>query len=113
MKINLKCAEASWRTVSKIFLIMKLTIIILIIGLAQVSAKSYGQLITLHEKNVSVEKVLLLIENQSGYHFIYDDNLDILKTKTLKPKNKPLAMYLINASMVYRLATKYSKKQLL
>ena len=83
MKINLKCAEASWRTVSKIFLIMKLTIIILIIGLAQVSAKSYGQLITLHEKNVSVEKVLLLIENQSGYHFIYDDNLDILKTKTL------------------------------
>jgi len=83
MKIKLKCAEASWRTMSKIFLIMKLTIIILIAGLAQVSAKSYAQLITLHEKNVSIEKVLLLIENQSGYHFIYDDKLDILKTKTL------------------------------
>ncbi|MFA6086279.1 TonB-dependent receptor [Mucilaginibacter sp.] len=62
---------------------MKLTIILLFIGLAQVSAKSYAQLITLHEKNVSIEKVLLLIESQSGYHFIYDDKLDILKTQTL------------------------------
>ena len=83
MKIKLKCAEASWRTMSKIFLIMKLIIVILIIALTQVNAKSYGQ-ITLHEKNVSVEKVLLLIENQSEYHFIYDDKLHtILKTKTL------------------------------
>ena len=83
MKINLKCAEASWRTMSKIFLMMKLTIVLLIAGLAQVSAKSYAQLITLHEKNVSIEKVLLLIEKQSGYHFIYDDNLDVLRSRTL------------------------------
>ncbi|WP_176851907.1 TonB-dependent receptor [Mucilaginibacter sp. OK268] len=62
---------------------MKLTIVLLIAGLAQVSAKSYAQLITLHEKNVSIEKVLLLIEKQSGYHFIYDDNLDVLRSRTL------------------------------
>lgn len=62
---------------------MKLTIIMLIMGLTQVCAKTYAQLITLHEKNVSIEKVLLLIESQSGYHFIYDDKLDLLKTKTL------------------------------
>jgi TonB-linked SusC/RagA family outer membrane protein len=62
---------------------MKLTIALLIVGLVQVSAKSNAQLITLQEKNISVEKVLLLIEKQSGYHFIYDDNLDILKSRTL------------------------------
>jgi hypothetical protein len=83
MKINLKCAEASWRTMHQIFLIMKLTIVILTIAFAQVSAKSFGQLITLHEKNVSVDKVLSLIETQTGYHFVYYDNLDVLKSKTL------------------------------
>jgi len=62
---------------------MKLTIMLLIVGLAQAGAKSYAQLITLHEKNVSIEKVLLLIEKQSGYHFIYNDNLGILKSTTL------------------------------
>lgn len=83
MKINLKCADASWRTMSKIFKIMKVTIVILIIAFAQVRAKSFGQLITLHEKNVSVDKVLSLIETQTGYHFVYYDNFDVLKAKTL------------------------------
>ncbi|HEY5326490.1 MAG TPA: carboxypeptidase-like regulatory domain-containing protein, partial [Mucilaginibacter sp.] len=82
MKIKLNHASV-WRSVSKFLLVMKLIIIMLIITLTQVSAKSYSQLITLHEKNVSIEKVLLLIENQSGYHFIYDDKLDVLKTKIL------------------------------
>jgi TonB-linked SusC/RagA family outer membrane protein len=68
---------------SKIFQIMKLTIVILIIAFAQVSAKSFGQLITLHEKNVSVDKVLSLIETQTGYHFVYYDNFEVLKSKTL------------------------------
>lgn len=62
---------------------MKLTLVLMMVALTQVNAKSYGQLITLHEKNVSIEKVLLLIEKQSGYHFIYDDKLDILKTRIL------------------------------
>lgn len=84
MKFKLKCAQASRRTLSKFLLIMKLSIIILVVSLVQVSAKSYGQLINLHEKNMSVHKVLDIIESQSGYHFIYDDNLDALfKEKTV------------------------------
>ena len=84
MKIKLKCAEAFWRTLSKFFLIMKLTIILLIIGLTQVSARTYGQLITLHEKNTSIQSVFNTIEDKTGYHFIYDDKLDaFFKAKTV------------------------------
>ncbi len=83
MKIKLKCAAATWPAVHKILLVMKLIMIIMFVALTQVSAKSYSQEITLHERNASVEKVLTLIEKQSGYHFIYDNKLEILKTKTL------------------------------
>ena len=84
MKFKLKRVQAPWRALSKFLLIMKLSIIILVMSLVQVSAKSYGQLINLHEKNISVHKVLQIIENKTGYHFIYDDNLDaLLKAKTL------------------------------
>ncbi|XHR95528.1 SusC/RagA family TonB-linked outer membrane protein [Mucilaginibacter sp. UC70_90] len=63
---------------------MKLTIILLIIGLTQVSAKTFGQLISLHEKKAPVQKVFSIIEKQTGYHFVYDEKLDeFLKGKTV------------------------------
>ncbi|TKC07046.1 SusC/RagA family TonB-linked outer membrane protein [Pedobacter frigoris] len=52
---------------------MKLTTLILLVGLAQVSAKGYGQKINLDERNVRLEKVLETINIQSGYHFFYDE----------------------------------------
>jgi len=84
MNFKLKRAHALWRALSKFLLIMKLAIIILIMSLTHVSARTYGQLINLHEKNASVHKVLSIIENKTGYHFIYDDKLDVLlKAKTV------------------------------
>ncbi|NQX39037.1 TonB-linked outer membrane protein, SusC/RagA family [Pedobacter steynii] len=53
---------------------MKLTTFILIITLAQVSAKGFGQGISLHEDNTPLEKVLESIRKQSGYDFIYNSN---------------------------------------
>ncbi|OKS88770.1 SusC/RagA family TonB-linked outer membrane protein [Mucilaginibacter polytrichastri] len=50
---------------------MKLTTLLLIIGLLQVSAKSFSQ-ITLNETNAPVIKVLESIRKQSGYDFFYD-----------------------------------------
>lgn len=52
---------------------MKLTTFILMISL-QVNAVGFAQRITLTEKNTSLEKVLQLIHQQSGFDFIYDVN---------------------------------------
>jgi len=60
-------------------------------ALLQVSAKSYSQAITLHEKNTSVTKILKLIEKQSGYHFLFD-KIDIEKAG-------PITVNVSNASI--------------
>ncbi|NQX39087.1 SusC/RagA family TonB-linked outer membrane protein [Pedobacter steynii] len=51
---------------------MKLTTFILILALTQVCAKGFGQKINLNEKDVSLEKILQMIRQQSGYEFFYD-----------------------------------------
>lgn len=51
---------------------MKLTTLLLIIALVQVSAKGFSQ-ITLTEKNAPVKKIIKAIEKQTGYVFVYDE----------------------------------------
>jgi TonB-linked SusC/RagA family outer membrane protein len=51
----------------KMLLIMKLITIILITTLMQVSAASFGQRLTLTQKNITIERVLLEVKNQTGY----------------------------------------------
>lgn len=51
----------------KLFLIMKLTAIILITALMQVSAATFGQKLTLIGNNIPIEKVFVEISNQTGY----------------------------------------------
>jgi len=53
--------------------IMKLSTLLLILGLLQASAKGYSQ-ITLNEKNSPFDKVLQKIEKQTSYTFIYDED---------------------------------------
>jgi TonB-linked SusC/RagA family outer membrane protein len=72
MNFNSKATPLAWPQLSKIILAMKLTAIIIIAALTNVSAKSYSQVVTLHQKNTTVEKVLRSIEKQTGYHFLYD-----------------------------------------
>ncbi|WP_186292773.1 SusC/RagA family TonB-linked outer membrane protein [Mucilaginibacter corticis] len=52
---------------------MKLSTLLLIIGLVQASAKGYSQ-VTLNEKHSSLENVLQKIEKQTNYIFIYDED---------------------------------------
>ncbi|MET4545946.1 TonB-linked SusC/RagA family outer membrane protein [Pedobacter africanus] len=59
----------------KIMLIMRLTTVILIASLIQVSAATFGQRITLNGRAVPLEKLLKEIQAQSGYDFIYDLNV--------------------------------------
>ncbi|WP_161805826.1 SusC/RagA family TonB-linked outer membrane protein [Pedobacter sp. Hv1] len=63
------------RHIAKIWLIMRLTTVILIATLMQVSAASLAQRVTLNQKKVSLEKVFREIHNQTGYDFLYDKEL--------------------------------------
>ncbi|MGY0040980.1 hypothetical protein [Pedobacter sp. NJ-S-72] len=84
MKFKSKSTAVEWPGVPKILLAMKLLAIIMFLALTQVSAKSYSQNITLNEKDVNIGKIIHLIEKQSGYHFIYDNKLDLVKLRVSK-----------------------------
>jgi TonB-linked SusC/RagA family outer membrane protein len=58
------------RRINKLLFIMRLTTLILIISLMQVSAASLAQKISLSEKNASLKKICKKISVQSGYSFI-------------------------------------------
>lgn len=62
---------------------MRLTTVILIASLLQVSASGLAQKITLNKSNESIQSVFKAIKNQSGYNFFYTDNL----LKGAKPVN--------------------------
>ncbi|SFG87905.1 TonB-linked outer membrane protein, SusC/RagA family [Pedobacter insulae] len=51
---------------------MRLTTVLLIASLVQVSAATFGQNITLNEQNVSLESLFKKIRKQSGYNFYFD-----------------------------------------
>lgn len=57
------------RAVAKLLLIMRLTTVILVTAILQVSATTYAQRITLSEKNAALVKVFDKISLQSGYDF--------------------------------------------
>ncbi|WP_423146002.1 TonB-dependent receptor [Rubrolithibacter danxiaensis] len=72
MNFNSESRPTSWPPLFKILLAMKLTAILIFAALTNVSAKSYSQIVSLQQKNTSVEKILRLIEEQTGYHFLYE-----------------------------------------
>jgi len=63
----------STRLTQKLIRVMKITTLLMIIGLSQVSAAVYSQQITLKEKNVSLDKALKDIKEQSGYQLFYEE----------------------------------------
>lgn len=54
---------------------MRLTTVILIASLMQVSASGFAQLITINRKNVQLKSVLKEIRRQSGFDFFYDGKI--------------------------------------
>lgn len=79
-----------FRLPSTLVLTMKLTFILLIAAFLQVSAKSYGQNVSLSVRNASLESVFVLLHQQSGYNFLYDtDVLSKTNKVSLSIKNAP------------------------
>lgn len=63
------------RHIAKLWLIMRLTTVILIATFLQVSASGYSQKISLSKSDAPLKVVLKELRNQSGYIFLYTDNL--------------------------------------
>lgn len=53
---------------------MRLTTVILLASLLQVSASTFGQRITMNQKNAALDNVLKEIRRQSGYDILFDGN---------------------------------------
>ena len=66
----------------RIFLIMKLTVILLTIACLQLHASGYSQKITITVKDASLEEVFKKINKQTGYLFLYTDEL-LLQSKKI------------------------------
>ena len=81
-----KFAELS----TKILLVMRLTSFMLLVATLQVSASSSAQTVTYSAKAVSLQKVLNVIKEQTGYVFFFDK-------EDLK-NSKPVSVDLRNAS---------------
>jgi TonB-linked SusC/RagA family outer membrane protein len=75
----------------KIFRMMKLTTVFLIAACLQVSAKGFSQKLTLKENNAPLQKVFGAISKQTGYQFLYaDEVLSGAKKVSVNVKNESL-----------------------
>ncbi|GHE45489.1 SusC/RagA family TonB-linked outer membrane protein [Sphingobacterium griseoflavum] len=72
MHFDLKVYSIHRNKLYRLFGIMKLAAAILVLSLASVSASTFGQRISLHEKRATITTLLEKIERQIPYRFVYD-----------------------------------------
>ena len=84
-KIYIEILCTHRRYIPKLLLMMKLITVVLLASLMQVSAASFGQLVTLKENNVTLEKMFREIRQQSGYDVLLSTNT--IKTTTILNAN--------------------------
>lgn len=70
-KIYTKFSCWPQRHIAKILLTMKLTIVLLILTMMQVSAKTFAQKLTLKQKGLTLKQVFKEIKKQTGYDVLY------------------------------------------
>jgi len=83
--------EQTGPTLKKILLVMKLTVVLMIAALMEVSASGYAQKVTLSAKQITLKEVFRQIRKQTGYNVLWD--VEILKDA------KPVALQLTNATV--------------
>src|ERR1700744_575172 len=77
--------------IHKFLFVMKLTTLVIIAAIVQVSAASYAQKVTLKKKEVTLEAIFGEMHRQTGYDFFFDRNL--------LGKAKPITVDLKNVSL--------------
>ena len=82
MKKNLTIGGGCFHSVKKALLFMKLTFVMLLVGILQVSAKVSGQAkVSLNLNKTEIGKALKAIENQGEYRFLYNNNLKSIRQR--------------------------------
>jgi len=94
----------------KLFLIMKLTLMMMIVCFVQVSASVYSQSLkfSFDFRNKQVREVLKEIEEQSDYHFFYqEEQVDVSREVSIRISNKTIGEILDelfkNEGVTYRI----------
>ena len=76
-------------------LVMKITTFLLLLGCIHASATSYGQKVTLSEHNASLEQIIRLLKQQTGYDFLYSADLQADTRKVnIEANNQELPLVL-------------------
>ncbi len=76
---------------TKTWRIMKLLAILMISGCLTASATGFGQMVTISERNASLEKAFRLIKKQTGYSFLYTESqLQFFNRISIHFTNAPL-----------------------
>jgi TonB-linked SusC/RagA family outer membrane protein len=92
------------RGMTKMFMIMKLTAILMLAFCINVTAKGYSQSVSLNEVNAPLDKVFKEIKKQSGYTFVY--------TKALLKKSNPVTVTVTNVSIQQALDACFAQQPL-
>ncbi len=90
MKKKQKSDQSDYRRlIRRGFLIMRLSILLILLGVLQSAASVYAQnwRFTLDEKNASIKEIMEKIESQSEFRFFYENKLDVDNKLNLKLKN--------------------------
>jgi TonB-linked SusC/RagA family outer membrane protein len=88
-------ARGRRRNLTKIFVVMKLTLILLTTFLLNASAKSTAQTVTFSGKNVPLEKVFADVEKQTGFFILYTGKtLQSTRPVTVSAKDMALRDFL-------------------
>ncbi len=94
MKKKEKPCAFPWNGITKLLRIMRLTFLIILIGLMKVSAVSYSQQskLTMNVHNLALKDALGLIEDQSNYVFFYNaDQIELDDKVNLSFVNKSVS----------------------
>lgn len=96
----------------QIWLIMRLTTIVILACSLQLGAKGLAQNISIHGKQISVEKFIREVHRQTGYQFFFNDDLikDAPAIKSLPLDNIPLELALQKAFVHQRFSYKIVEK---
>ncbi len=86
--------DGSVQELKKLFLIMRLIILLLITSFVSVGANSYSQTarLTVNMKSVTIEEIFDAIENQSEYIFFYQDQvIDLNRVVSIEVEHKTIS----------------------
>ncbi|MFL5748523.1 MAG: TonB-dependent receptor [Niastella sp.] len=82
---------------SNALLVMKITTFLLLVFVLQVSARGFGQRLNLRYKNAEIAGILVNIEKQTNYRFLYNNQLSAIRQKvTINLENVDIRQALDN-----------------